>query len=158
MTDIVNRLQGVILNAERENSVIHAALEEIQRLRRENQALDAQCAPSKSLGTLWQHSETGRTMVIMRGDPQPRGSAGAPWLFVGTVHLDRDGLDVPEPDPPVRKHAGRWNIDLNNDGSLSVCRGEHEKDAPCTFERFVPAPPENGNAGPIKSDAEGSES
>lgn len=250
MTDIVNRLQGVILNAERENSVIHAALEEIQRLRRENQALDAQCAPGNSLGTLWQHSETGRTMVIMRGDPQPRGIAGAPWLFVGTVHVDRDGLDVPEPvaptqirfdfmahiqraiefsertfgpgmrtagvvdhirkelreieaapadleewvdvlilaldgawrtgatpeqivaqietkqaknerrswpdwrtvptdraiehdrtgeqAAPVPEHTGRWNIDLNDDGSLSVCRGHHGKDEPCAFERFVP--------------------
>lgn len=42
---------------------------------------------TEPLGTLWQHSETGRTPVVLIGDPQPAEHPGARWHRVGFVYL-----------------------------------------------------------------------
>jgi hypothetical protein len=38
-------------------------------------------------------------------------------------------------------HTHRWNIDPQDDGSLLICEGEHEKNEACTYVRWTRAAP-----------------
>lgn len=66
-------------------------------------------------------------------------------FIVALVNAFRDGSLVPasrlreverERDEARRVH--RWNVDENGDGTLSICRGGHDKADGCEWETFVP--------------------
>lgn len=77
----------------------------------------AASAGSEPVAHLWQHSETGRTRVVM---PDAVVDASASWLLVGPLYLHPSPPEgmvggwisvderLPESDVPVLAHNGKW--------------------------------------------------
>lgn len=84
---------------------------------RDGVASAAASAGSEPVAHLWQHSETGRTRVVM---PDMVVDASATWLPVGPLYLHPSPPEgmvggwvsveerLPESDAPVLAHNGKW--------------------------------------------------
>ena len=81
-----------------DGSMLEAAKEAKATLRGLIKALalaaQAQAHNGEPIGTLWQHGETGRTLVVMLDDPRPGEPAGAAWHRVGPVHLNPTAQEI----------------------------------------------------------------
>jgi hypothetical protein len=104
------------------------------------------CCPERNMVSVWDWranavaEERERALLQAAEFALQNGSRlGATNLAEGIMNLR--AVEPAAPAPAVRHDTRRWDVEPQADGSVLICKGDHEKGERCEYVRFVRSAP-----------------